>query len=404
MPVSGGCIGTAQRWRWKSLRLLLKWVVMCAPLVVQAQSAQPPTPAARRSVDAPTIVLKESLTCRGCKVVARSVAVITDSLFDISFEFSLVVGQDARGRLLVTGRKAIGVFDSAGRFIKSLTRYGSGPGEFRQPFQFVVGPGDSLFVSDIALSRVSVFDPTFTTLARTVSVPRLTEFLPRADGQLTLGGYVATKEGAGQPLHVVSRSGGVVRSFGTDSAIVGHDPRRTLARSLVSRANGDVLAAERDRYRLSVWGNDSGLRRVFERHAIWFPGTGPEARVDHFARTASPPQLYAIASTRDPNILLVNIVMPRKDYKPDPRLQGSRGEVGIKPNKPIGLYVNDYFDTIIEFLDLEQGTVLASSRLRGIYGPISHSPLHWRIQERPDGNLELAIVRFELVRSATSPQ
>jgi len=40
--------------------------------------------------------------------------------------------------------------------------------------------------------------------------------------------------------------------------------------------------------------------------------------------------------------------------------------------------------------------------MRGIYGPISHSPLQWRLQERADGNMELAIVKFELVRGPTS--
>ena len=84
------------------------------------------------------------------------------------------IAVDSRGQVYVAEwyHPAIRVFSNSGEFLREIGREGSGPGEFGNPTDVVVGMDDSLFVWDKASSmrRVSVFSPHDYDLVTTIIV------------------------------------------------------------------------------------------------------------------------------------------------------------------------------------------------------------------------------------------
>jgi hypothetical protein len=67
----------------------------------------------------------------------------------------------ADGRLFVLDRQGTRVieFDQDGQPVRTWGRTGEGPGEFQYPVSLALGPGDSLWVHDSRLARLTVFPP-----------------------------------------------------------------------------------------------------------------------------------------------------------------------------------------------------------------------------------------------------
>jgi len=69
---------------------------------------------------------------------------------------------DATGRMYVLDGQSqdVRVFDSAGTFVRTIGRRGSGPGEFQRAVALRWGPGEQLWVVDFNNLRYSIFDTT----------------------------------------------------------------------------------------------------------------------------------------------------------------------------------------------------------------------------------------------------
>ena len=340
--------------------------------------------------------------CTDCRVVVRKVTTISDSVFSVNFNFP-VFGRLRNGNFVVGGTSSFGVFDQKGRLLRTTSRRGGGPGEFRQPIKIIIGPSDSVYVYDVALARITVFDPTFTKSVRTISVPsRLIDAIILPSGNILGSGYVAsTGIAAGQPFHLIASGGGILRSFGATRSVATANQERVSRRYFARNPGGGILIAPTSSYTISVWSDGLQPIRKFSRRVKWFPSTDDNTSIDdNFARTPMSAELLALVSEPGSREVLVNSILARLDWKQDPRLKGTSGEYSVPPNKQIGLYINDYLDTMIEYIDLGESSVLASLRLRGIYGTISNSVYHWTMRETADGNLVFDIVRFELDRRA----
>ncbi|WP_322794936.1 6-bladed beta-propeller, partial [Tepidiforma sp.] len=68
---------------------------------------------------------------------------------------------DAAGNLWVTdtGHDRLQVYTLEGRYIKTIGRSGSGPGEFDEPVGLALGPGGEIYVADMYNRRVQVLSP-----------------------------------------------------------------------------------------------------------------------------------------------------------------------------------------------------------------------------------------------------
>lgn len=78
------------------------------------------------------------------------------------YQFVRVVAaaRQSDGDLVVAdaGTRTVRLYDEAGRFVLNLGTGGSGPGEFQEPAQVMIGPADAIRVWDDAAFRVTRFD------------------------------------------------------------------------------------------------------------------------------------------------------------------------------------------------------------------------------------------------------
>lgn len=79
----------------------------------------------------------------------------TDPHYDLLQVSGAVTLGDGHIAVLTSGTRNIQFYDSDGTWISSSGRDGEGPGEFRSPFVLVKGPGDTLYVYDYDLRRMS---------------------------------------------------------------------------------------------------------------------------------------------------------------------------------------------------------------------------------------------------------
>lgn len=79
---------------------------------------------------------------------------------EVEFGPITAVGWLSDGRIFVHGRGfALRIFSASGDYVGTIGRYGEGPGEFRSIWTVETYRGDSLYVYDYGLRRVSVFGP-----------------------------------------------------------------------------------------------------------------------------------------------------------------------------------------------------------------------------------------------------
>ena len=215
----------------------------------------------------------------------------TDPHYDLLQVSGAVRLSDGRIAVLTAGTKNIQFYDSTGSWISSSGRDGEGPGEFRSPFVMVRAPGDTLFVYDYQLRRMSRLDAEGTFLpplppsegAGGMLLPfaRLADGSWVASGLTVLGGEAA--EGAVRPLNPLVHLGPDLRvqdtivvlpgaeawiSKGTSSGgsrVIG---MRSLPLGLSSSfAAGDSLlfAGDQARYEIGVYRPDGSLVRSIRR-------------------------------------------------------------------------------------------------------------------------------------------
>jgi hypothetical protein len=77
--------------------------------------------------------------------------------YSLTYVADLEVGPDGRIYVLQSQEQLIRVFDGTGRFVGTIGRRGEGPGEFLSPHN-MGWSGDTLWVIDGGLSRISFFD------------------------------------------------------------------------------------------------------------------------------------------------------------------------------------------------------------------------------------------------------
>ena len=303
------------------------------------------------------VVVGDRISCAQCAIELTRVARIgspDDSIY--FFIASTSIAQDSRGRLLLGPREphqnaTVTVYDTLGRYLGAFARPGQGPGEASLPRFFRLTDRDSLYLFDGA--KVSVFSPAhrfvrFIDAPATDRRPSSVAILP--GGDIVMSTMVSTSSSAGYPLHVVSRDGGILRSFGVDNPIVRPDREYDAWRSVAVAGDSLIWAARANRYLIELWDRSGTLRRSIVRDARWFPPWTTQNEV-----TPNPMVTSIRQDTR--GYLWSVVATPDEKWSAESArrmIDSLRG----RPDAP-----NGFFDTVIEVIDPRTGTLVATRRL-----------------------------------------
>jgi hypothetical protein len=308
-------------------------------------------------VDGP---IADAVACERCRIVFDTVLVIGDDegLGSLPGR-GLSVARDSRGRYFVHAGYAneLQVFSASGTYLAHVSRPGAGPGELGQLARVLVGPGDTIHVLDNSLSRWTLFSPDLT-YVRSVPTSFAIQSAPVLlvpSGELLVAQDLSHDSTRAFPLHVIDRSGASSRSFGPLAVGYRRDLSDVLRRSLAPGVNGEVWAAHRARYRIDLVDPTTGaLVRKLEREASWFPPT--DLIVSLGASAEEPPRARVFDLMVDAaGLLWTRISVPDARWR-SAVVQRDETHIDIVDE-------TRYYDTIIEVLDPEARTLLASARL-----------------------------------------
>lgn len=333
-----------------------------------------------------------SAPCSSCRIVLHHVATLTDSQFPINLG-RIRVYRDNSGRFLVPGEQGtkVGVYSSTGQFLRQLGRKGDGPGEFRSIATILVGPGDSLHVIDDIARRRSVFDPSFSKLARISPATLRGDAVLYPGDRLLASGSLPTRESAGLPLHLLRGDGTIERSFGTDAVEVAAQANlpMLLYRSIAPSRTG-FWVANATHYTIELWSDRLTRERVLHRDVEWFPRIADDY-VFH-TPTVERPRTLLRSMWEDPSgVLLVNIGVPAADWRPTAE---ARSEQPAFNERRMSRYV----DTVLEAIDARSGTVLTTLRVRGAFTPVGKTPYLFTVRATGDEEVTIDVFRTEYVQ------
>jgi hypothetical protein len=270
-----------------------------------------------------------------------------------------ILTMDSRGLVYTTDLAVapglIQVFDQRGDLVRRIGREGAGPGEYRRVLPPFFGPGDTAFVVDYGLGRLTRLAPSGQYLgsSQLPGAPRQLIVLPRG---LIASGGMRTPVSAGLPLHRLSRMGDVELSFGTDTALL--DPRRPLAsRRVIGPADSNhVWSAFVDRYVVERWSVDGDRTHIIERDADWFETSegyeGP-------ATVVRPPAAVQAVWEDPEGLLWVAVKVADRDWRRTNH-RAKPGDMILMPRSDD----HDIYDTIVEVIDVRRGVLVTSLRLR----------------------------------------
>jgi hypothetical protein len=223
----------------------------------------------------------------------------------------MVVDGDGSMFVVQPAGREVRVFDSQGRYVRTIGREGGGPGEFNSAGRIGLR-GDTLWVSDIQLSRLTLFSRTGDVLdALTISGPMIPEISTRptppstlaADGTILAGPLTSSRDDLGWiPVVRMDRRGNLIETFGAlrdeppfrlQGTIDGREMRAMVTRPVqmsglwaVSPVDGSVIIVDRPiatgdgEARFRVQRLRSASDTIFNRNYLYTPKRIPQAGID----------------------------------------------------------------------------------------------------------------------------
>lgn len=300
-------------------------------------------------------------SCAACVLEVTPLRVIGENAGPVRinhFETRAAASSDGRLVLKSNYPRTLVIVDSTGRLLRVLGDSSTDNGTLGLVGAAVWGTADSLFVFDWQRSRYLLFAPDMR-LIRTVRLPvqpALTTIV-LSTGHFVFNTPIRTQQSIGQPLHLVSREGELIRSFGSESGLFRPDVPFLERRAIVDAGDGRVWSAYRSAYRVELWNAKTGtLERTIVRDVDWFP-----SRLHPNGAAASDPSvpiplLLNMRYDRDRELLTVLLQVPAANWKRARQIRTNSGGYG-------GPDEQQQYDTIVEVLDSRTGRMLSSKRL-----------------------------------------
>lgn len=329
------------------------------------------------------IVLSTDSSCAGCTMEITLLARLGGQSSPVSPSHrARRVVRDSRGRYIVpaVGDTELLVYDSTGRYLRTLGRFGNGPGEYNLVMNLAIS-SDSLFVFDYG-GRLTVLTPEGE-VARTA----LSRFVPlRAlalrDGSLIVSGPYHSPTSLGQPLHRISTDGTVEKSFGYEVPRTDRDRPSLRNRKIAWHDTSSFWSVRPDRYEIELIGIEGDLQKTLVRGADWFPPRDYERGP---TGTRPPPYVRDITVDSAGRIWTMLYVASR-DWKPVRK-------AGQAVNPAL---MDADLDTIIEVIDPGSARLVASTRLDIMLEGFASPGIAFRYVEDEDGDTVIQILSLRL--------
>ena len=342
----------------------------------------------------PVTVVTSTVTCRTCRIELTNRLTLgapTDTISPSDFQTGVV--RDSRGRYYIVpadGLTSIAVYDSAGRFLRTIGRSGSGPGEYSFIINAEVIAGDSILALDASNGRLTVLSPSYGVVRSIPLRSGFTRAFPLPGGQFLVNGRVGTPQSAGYPLHVIGPDGAVLRSFGAVNPRYYRERDQFNIRHVERGDGGDVWVAHLDRYEVELWSIDGKLQRTYRRDASWFP---PRDYSTQRQLDAPPPPMgRAIWQDEAGRVWAISQVTSA-EWKPQTRVGSSREQ----PMPPFDVQDRNA-DAVVEVFDPATGALLASQRFpHYLLGNVGSNAVY-ALRAAEDGDLRVDVWQIRLTR------
>lgn len=299
---------------------------------------------------------RASVHCADCEIILRPVGQMSDGFEPGALPDEMVYAvRDSSRRVFTISRKkdAVLVYGEDGTFLRRLGKAGAGPGEFRSIRRVLLGPGDSIYVSDWGLGRLTVYAPDLS-LARVQSLAYPPSLI-LGDGRFVIADHVPAATGIAFPIHVAGADGVLRNSFGADMSESLADMGLITRRWAAAARNGDIWTVAPGRYTLERWDPGTGLRKAaIAIESSWFREV---VNWPDDERTRPPAVIEALW---EDDAGLIWFVFRDADLDwtaPAPALANVERAIGADE------YERTY-DWVIEVVDPTAGLVIASKRFR----------------------------------------
>jgi hypothetical protein len=341
------------------------------------------------------IAVSSNPSCPKCRIDLVKLFSIGGSDDTIAYDqfFEPTAVGDKRGRIFVapTADGSVLVFSTNAQLIRRIGRQGKGPGEFESLMHIEIGPGDSLHVFDYGGSRASVFTPDlkYTRSTQSFGAQRFQHvILPGGEYFM----YASANKESDSLLTLHSASGKILRRFPPVWRRLA-DPYGEIQFMRVLTHGGErfVWVGRPDRYELERWNTDGRIDLVLERRTGWW--TKPTSAYPYFPREKRPEPILKSVFRDAPGQIWTVIGVSKPNWKQLDRSSGARHRQVMSASEH-----QKYFDTVIEVIDPQSGTLVASRRLPFVLQSIRTGNIAIGLREDADGNLVRDIYRVGLRR------
>jgi hypothetical protein len=342
--------GASSRWRRMRLRAPSLLALGSATFLTGEAGAQAP----QRKI------VRDGPVCPTCRIELTLVARLGDA--DGPGEITVrpvEVEVDRRGYFYVLpiGGAPPVVFDSTGRYVRTMGRVGGGPGESRSPTAILSIEGDSLLLFDSGLRRVSLFDPQWKYVRSWASAGAPVWSAYRLSyGRTLVNGHIATAQSVGLPLWTQDDGGSRFAIWGEqDGEYRPWDPY-TVRRRLSASASG-VWSSHTREYVLNLYATNGTKRLTLTRAASWFVAPDPAIPVELQVSPSKPPSSVVLDVSEDTDGLVWVLVARHKETWPS--------GLGPETRIPSGTYypivdMDKARESLVEVIDPVRGELLAT--------------------------------------------
>ncbi|HKJ02301.1 MAG TPA: hypothetical protein VJ997_07595 [Longimicrobiales bacterium] len=274
-------------------------------------------------------------------------------------------------------------YGADGRWLGSWGGPGEGPGEFGRNLGVFPGRADSIYVVDNSRYRVSLLDPDGKFI-RSFAIPgQAVAYATLSTGDLLFHFRPSGRADDERSLfYMMDPSGAGLARFGTSTrADVESDQWVVGAHSTGGFWTGSVW-----RYELYRWQSPDSLVQTVTRRVGWFP---PDGRLspEMYVSDPPPPQLMHIAVDDGGRVWTYSWV-PDRNWAPN------------EARSPTPEWTRANFDTMIEVIDVEAGTVLAAARSDYMLGHACNDNLAYAVVETHAGDTRVVVLEPRLVGGA----